>query len=900
MRWFLCLLALTAWCDILAQADTYVISGTLSDSAGVTLPGATVLISQLPEKNLAGFAFSNDSGSFRVEVDTLGRYEVKVTYIGYGTFVREVEIDRPGERALGDITLSTNVEQLQGVTIEARFRPIVVKNDTIEYDADSFNAGEGATVEDLLKNLPGVTVEEDGTVKAQGEEVEKVLVDGKEFFEKDPKVATRNIPADVVDKVQVYDDPSDFTKFTGIQDGEEEKTINLAIKEGKNKGTFGRLKAEYGIDDRYSMGGSINRFNDRMQLSLLGNMNNTSEQSFSIEDFLQFSGGLDGMMSAEIDGSELPMNLLRQRGITRSESGGVNFNYSLSKKTELSSNYFYARSDNRTKSIGNTGSFLTNGRFVSDSEADERNLFTDHRIKLNLEHTFNKKKVLTLRLGGGMSEPQIMSDAKLTSTVGDSIVNGSDTRSDVRTAIDRWNGQLVYRSKFNKPGRFFTTDLKVNGRSRKGSGTLFSLLGTDMQDTIDQRHTRVGDELGYSVFVNYVEPIGSSHYLYLKVGREQNTQENTKLFYALQDEGDDLFLPGLSNGFDRTLYRHVWGLKYQQTKRKWVASLGADLQQTELDNQDQFSSNTIGSTYWNLLPNALINWKRTSASSLEMRYHTRIQVPDIQQLQPVLDNSDPLKLYQGDPDLDPEYVHSVNLRYHNFNEFYFRSFFAGVQGRLVGDAIAERVAIDEQLVTQRSPVNSAAEWELLGFYEFSSPLPETNLKYRVNGEYATERYNVLINELADRLAMNRIDQRIRMENRKKKVWDWEVGTRGRFRLMRYEQSTAFDQDLVNIDVFCRARAKFLKHWEVKMKAKRRLYLENDFIGATELNFVDLELSRSFWDKALTLYVRGVNLLDETAAVRRDAYGNSYGELITDRLGRMVLFGVSYRIRKFGE
>jgi len=901
-RSFFCLFLLSFICLNVSGQKAYSITGTLLDSTHVPVPGATVAVSALPQKTLAGFSFSDEQGRFAVALDTAGHFEVKVTYIGYGTFVREVTLSESdlGELSLGSIILSENVHLLNGVTVEARFRPIVIKNDTIEYDADSFHAGEGATVEDLLRKLPGITVEEDGTVKSQGEEVRKVLVDGKEFFDNDPKIATRNIPAEVVDKVQVFDEPSDFTKFTGIKDGEDEKAINLAIKEGKNKGTFGELKVEYGAENRYNTGGSINRFTKRMQFSAIGNVNNTSEQSFDIQDLLSFSGGTEGLLSGEIDLSDLPLNLLRQRGITSSRSGGLNFNYDLNDRTELRSNYLYSSSMNTTTTSSNVGNLLGNASFINNGNNDDVNELESHRIKLSLEHAFSEKQALTVRLGGSLATPFVSSRSNTLTIRADTVVNRFNTNSELLSNIDRWNGQLLYRLKLNKAGRFFTTDLALNGERNTGQGSVLSDFGLITFGTLQQQQLNSGDELGYSASINYVEPVGSSRYLYFKLKRDQSFHDNTKLFYDGAFISDNAFNQQLSNGFDRNLFRNVVGLKYQVNKNKGVYSAGVDAQMTELDNQDLINSNSLRSRYWSVLPNASLSWKLASTTNMEAQYQTRIQVPEIRQLQPVLDNSDPLQLYQGDPSLDPEYAHQFRLSYSNFNQFYFRSFFASVRGELTGNAIAEQETTDQDLVTTRTPVNSNSEWQVNGDYDYSSPFNNINFKFRLDGEYGIQQGNVLINELSDRLSINTLQQRVRLENKKKKVLDWAVGARTRARLIRYRQLSVFDQNLINVDVFTDIKLKFLKHWRVELKASQRTYLSNEFVGRTELFFLQGELSRSFLDKALQFYVRGVNLLDETRVVERSAFGNSYSEVLVERLGRIVLVGVSYRIRSFGK
>lgn len=876
------------------------VSGVLVDSAGVSVAGATVLLSKLPGGTMAGFAYSDSAGVFSIPADSAGSYEVKVTFIGFGTFATEIDLPETGDMDLGEIILHESAYDLNGVVIKGRFRPIVVRNDTIEYDADSFHAGEGATVEDLLKKLPGITVEDDGTVKAQGEEVKQVLVDGKEFFDDDPKVATKNIPADVVDKVQVFDDPSDFTKFTGIKDGEEDKTINLAIKEGKNKGTFGEVKAEYGLDDRYNAGGSLNRFNNRMQLSFLANSNNVSEQAFSIQDYLKFNGSMEDMMSQEIEISELPMNLLNRRGITNSTSGGVNFNYDLSKKTAWRSSYFLDNSNNRTERIMDSGSFLEDGTYLQASNSDEKNELTSHRGNIRLEHKFSKKQELEFRLGGSLSKPFIGGNAFSSSSRSDTLVNISNSNSGISSTIDRWNAQLGYRTKFKKQGRFFTTDLKLDQERREGSGNILNFVGTNDLDTIEQLQLTNGDELSYSASLNYVEPLGKSQYLYLKLKRDQSFRENIKQFYQGTAETDSSLNTLLSNGFDLDLSRNLAGLKYQLNKSKLVCSFGADLQITDLDNKDLVSGDRTRSQYRNVLPNATITWKRSGASNLEARYRTRIRVPEVRQLQPVVDNRDPLNLYLGDPDLDPEYVHDLSVRYHNFNEFYFRSFFAGIQGRLINDVIAERRAVNQELISLTRPINSRAEWELHGYFEYDSPIMDANFKYRLNGDYGTEQYNVLINSLDDRLSVYFVDQRFRLENKKKKTLDWYLAAKGRVRFYRYAESTTYDQELVDFDLTANAKIKFLKNWQVDLKVKQRYYLANTYMNQATLSFLDIELSRHFMDKTLKVYVRGVNLLDETISVQRQLYGNTYSDGTSDRLGSLLLFGLSYKIRSFGK
>ena len=290
---------------------------------------------------MKGFATTDEAGRFRVQATTENTYTLQITYIGYGTFERNLELTAQAtDIDYGKIILNPNSYNLAGVTVTDAFVPIIIKNDTIEYNAAAFKTKPNAVVEDLLRKLPGVEVDQDGTIRAQGEEVQNILVDGKAFFDDDPKIASRNLPADIVDKVQLFDKASDFAEFTGIDDGNDEKTINLAIKEGKNKGLFGTVVGAYGADQRGKAAFNVNRFNEKMQLSAIGNANNINEQAFSITDYLDFMGGVEDLMNGELDLNLLPSNLLDNSGVTDLASGGLNFNYDFSKKFTLRSNYF--------------------------------------------------------------------------------------------------------------------------------------------------------------------------------------------------------------------------------------------------------------------------------------------------------------------------------------------------------------------------------------------------------------------------------------------------------------------------------------------------------------------------------------------------------------------------------
>ncbi|HEX8060604.1 MAG TPA: carboxypeptidase-like regulatory domain-containing protein, partial [Cyclobacteriaceae bacterium] len=310
----------------LAFAQKFDVHGTLIDTLNNPLPSATIMLLNAKDSSLVNFGISDKAGVFNLKSVAHGKYIFKVSFVGYATYTQAVAPEAGVTTVdLGRVKLQPQYTQLNEVVVKGEVVPVTVKRDTIEFNATAFKTKANANVEDLLKKLPGIDVESDGTVRAQGEQVQRVTVDGKEFFGRDPKLATKNLPADAVDKVQVFDRKSDQSQFTGIDDGQREKTINLELKEEKRNGAFGTMMGGVGSDNRYQARANINRFTKGKQLSFLGMGNNVNEQGFSIGDYMNFSGGSSSLMGGggaaqiSVDGSNgngVPMNFGgRQNGI---------------------------------------------------------------------------------------------------------------------------------------------------------------------------------------------------------------------------------------------------------------------------------------------------------------------------------------------------------------------------------------------------------------------------------------------------------------------------------------------------------------------------------------------------------------------------------------------------------
>jgi hypothetical protein len=349
-----------------------------------------------------------------------------------------------------------------------------VKRDTIEFNAGSFKTKANSNVEDLLKKLPGVEVETDGTVRAQGEQVQRVLVDGREFFGRDPKLATRNLPADAVEKVQVFDKKSDQAEFTGIEDGQREKTINLELKEDKRNGIFGNLTAGAGTEDRFQFKGNLNRFGKGQQLSVLGMGNNINEQGFSIGDFMNFTGGSQQMMGGGGGGARIsissdndsgvPLNFGgRQSGIMTNYAGGVNFNRDLGKNTQLTSSYFYNRLEQNILKVTDRINYLPpDSSYNYNQNSLQLSTNDNHRVNVTLDHKIDSANSLKFTNNFSYSDSEMKSRTDSETTAEDGAVQNMSNRDNVneQTAVN-FNTSLLWRHRFNKKGRTMSTNLSL-------------------------------------------------------------------------------------------------------------------------------------------------------------------------------------------------------------------------------------------------------------------------------------------------------------------------------------------------------------------------------------------------------------------------------------------------------
>jgi hypothetical protein len=789
-----------------AQAqDRFGVTGVVRDSiAGTALNGAMVVALTHPDSVLTTFATTGEDGTFTLRRLPAGAYILQVTAVGLAPFRRDFIISDADVDA-GTIRLSPMAYQLDPLVVSAEHVPFINKRDTLDYNARAFETRPNAVVEDLLRRLPGVEVEADGSIKAQGEDVQNVLVEGKEFFGSDPTIATKNLPADAIERVQVYDKQSDMAEFTGIADGEEERTINLELRDGAKVGYFGRVGGGFGADaGRYTagVGGSateeppadrqarydgtfsLNRFTPTTQLAAIANVNNVNQPGFSWADYMSFIGGSKGLSESggrggggvKIGGGG------GNDGFTETLAAGLNASHDFGSKTWVRTSYFLSNLDNLQNSLAQQQQLLGSevSSFVSQADNQTSDNLT-HRLNLNAQHTFTEGHDLRFRgnLTAGSSSLDHLGFQETQNATQDTTVNTAATTYAVTGGELGGFGQLTWRKRLNERGRSIVAFANVNLNEPDLSGDLASIVGTldprggFVYDSTLQEQSRLGQTLHHALRLSLTEPLGRGQMLELFGERSAIHGEETKSVYDLQS-GSPGLNDLLSSAFDRTYTYWRGGLRFGRLTQGTRLTLGLRVQGSDLD-VDVVDEEPIAKGYTHLLPHGDFRIQLAEARSLQIKYTTSTREPTVAELQPFVDNSNPLNIYVGNPDLNPEYTHRLYAEYRFFDLFSFRNVFTYASYTYTKNSIVPSRSVSEKAQQVITRVNADRAWSTAAGLNFGTPLRplgvrlklDYRLSYSTGAEFVNEEENM------SRVLGNTVN--LTLENRAKEYVDARAG-----------------------------------------------------------------------------------------------------------------------------
>lgn len=952
----LLLVSLLAAPSAFAQAIYSVKVRAVEEKTGQPVAFATASVTVKGEKEALKYTLTDDQGYATVTKLKKGSYTFRVELMGYKSYVREITIEKNMD--LGTIRMADDAIALDAAKISAVGNPIIVKKDTIEYAASSFKTSDNDMLEELLKKLPGVEVEADGSITANGETIKKITIDGKTFFLDDPQLASKNIPAKIIEKVKVVEKKSDQAQFTGIDDGEEETVIDLSLRPGMMKGWFGNIMGGGGHDIpgegsdmndwRYQGAAMLGRFTDESQISIILNGNNTNNRGFNdvAGSMMQNMRGGRGM-GRGMGGWG------RNNGISNTWMGGLNGAFTLlDGDMDLAGNYLYNGSDKFVEEESSKITYLDDGsRLLYDQKGTNNTFSQGHRFGVRLEHKFSENTSILFEpqfnIGSG-SFNEFSDFQTYTERDGQRDSTNRGYNSNLGDS-DSWStsGFLLFRQRLGKPGRTISANIRYSFSDNNLDGFNQSL--TSVKDSaglwgneiVNQRFDQNSRSVSLSGRVVYTEPI--TEYIFFEANYQYGWSRNTSYKNTfnsgtdlLDDTGLLVFDPAGESIDDRysnsILNRSITqraGVNFSYQKKKFRAQLGASVNPTDTYNEttghDAYRSKVI-----NWSPQAMLNYEFTENSNIRFFYFGWSNQPSTSQLLPVPDNSDPLNIALGNPNLNPYFNHNIRGNFRYTNKKTFTSVNARFGGSLVENAITSAQWYDPAGVQYSIPVNGPASGNVDARIMVNSPFGKTGLSifsmtfarynqstsYIGTGALESSKYYdaenasfnyALFNQdfpdlgASDKFITNRTQtmsftQRLRLTYRNDFV---EVTLGGRTRMSK----SWYTMENSQLKATWNNQADMSMNWTIpggiNLIADLDYNWYNGYTTPQEDEFVlNAEITKQLFKKKFTLALKAYDILGQSKNLSVTDSANYHQEVRNNTLGRYIILSLTYRFGNF--
>jgi outer membrane receptor protein involved in Fe transport len=732
MKHILLLLSMCLFSTVLFAQNTYSVKGSVADTVtNVKLANTTIAVLNAKDSTLRRFTRAAADGSFTIGKLGKGKFILLVTYPKYADYVEDFTLDSvKNTHNFGRISMILKSRLLASVMVKGTRAAIKIKGDTTEFNASSFTVQPNAKVEDLLKQLPGIQVDKDGKITAQGQAVNKVLVDGEEFFGDDPTLVTKNLRADMVDKVQLYDKASDQASFTGIDDGQKAKTINIKLKEDKKNGYFGKADVGIGTKDFYQGQVAINKFAGKEKISAYGTLSNTGKTGLGWEDSNKF--GTSGNNIEFMDGGGISISSnggdeiegwggrYNGEGIPVARTGGLHYdNKWNADKQAINGNYklgsLNVTGSRNTQTQNNlpTGFIKTNSDQIFDNNIFRQK--ADAAYTLKIDSTSNIKLAFdgTFKTSESRSRYQATSFRGNQASVNDTLLNTNNREIDTDGDQQTYNFSAFYTKKFKKVGRTISVNLIQSLDNNKSTGflksdiDLYDRLGAlESSTVIDQLKQ---NKIRTSVFnsnITYSEPFSKTFSLLINYGLGISNSDADRNTYEQSSPGNyNVLVPVLSNNYRLDQLTNQGGAVFNYKKDKTTFNFGTkvgavNFQQLNKANNNEFDRNFIN---WN--PQASYQYRFSQQKAFRFNYNGNTQQPRIDQIQPIIINTDPLFVTLGNPLLKPSFTNRFSMTYNSYKVISNRSIWVNGSYSFTSNPIVGNVTTDENGFTTSQAVN---------------------------------------------------------------------------------------------------------------------------------------------------------------------------------------------------
>ncbi len=871
---FLIIFAVIPWNKSFSQQ----ITGLVIDEEKLPLEFVSVALLQTKDSLLVQYTSTGEDGKFNLSGFKEGTYMLQIYLMTYQANQRTLTFSKE-EVDLGTVELKKEINQLDEVVINAVI-PIIIKQDTMAFNTKAFKVKQDDSVEDLIKKLPGVQIATDGTVNAQGEDVTKILVDGKEFFNNDMTIALKNLNADAIKSVQIIDEESDDTRTTGIKDGEKSKIINLVLKEGKKSGYFGKIGAGYGTNDRYSTNFDINRFTKSSQLAVFGNLNNINNTGATV---------------FRRDGSRGSSN----SGYLTTGTAGANYNYEFKKDLNFNIDYHYGYSDREEEETSKRTEFTEDESFTSEREDTSQNISNNHNLNFSLRDRSKEGSYTELR--GNFKNDTRESDSE-NSTVFFDDNNNEDTNStrSTRSDDDRDSGNLrfSYRKKINDKGRNIRIRSEISFSDNKDLNFQSSLNKFNVSDDTnyyESNEVTTRDEknkgLNYEVSFRYMEPIIEHHLISFSSSFEKdNNNEKLDESKTINDILQNPFIYNLD--YDKIVSDYQFGYVFSQDKMQVYLSGAIETMKQKLD-VDNLS--IIDRKYNNFLPRLYAAYEYKKGHKLRFRYNKDVSLPSSYQVTPIVNDFNPLYISVGNTELTPEKSDNLFIMIGSHGFKTATSMFAMLRYSNTSNAIVTSRSIDDNYVQHVTYENYGSKSNLRGFLTYSKKIDNISLRYTIRLSGTISDYTTIIDNAHNETNSKSSNFSLNLGNENKNKVDVNIGAKFDFNKTTYSLQgqdrnyfqqnyyTKFDWDITNDLTF-------------NTQFDYSLYSDNNFDSQT-IPIWNVALEYAFLNgKRGNIKFQVFDILDKDVGIVRTSSDNYFEETFKKNLGTYAMLSFTYNIK----
>ncbi len=889
------------------------IKGTIADtSSKKNVANAVVALLTPKDSILYKFTRTDAEGKYSFANIKAGSYVLMVTHPQFAEYVEDLVI-KDGEN-LASVSITNKSKLLQEVIVQSS-SSIKMKGDTVSFIADSFKVKEGANVEALLKKLPGIQVDKNGKITAMGEEVKKVLVDGEEFFGDDPGIAVKNLRADAVKEVQVFDKKSDQATFTGIDDGEKNKTINLKLKEDRKKGFFGKAELAGGLKDNYNNSAMLNAFKGKRKIATYGIMSNTGQTNLDWNDSQNYGGGIDGMEMGMSDDGGMYMSFSGggdesyrggRNGIPKNWNAGlhysnkydhlkqsINMGYRMSKVNALAGRQTYSQYFDHD-SVWNTN------RFTNSFSSKIKHAFNS-TYEINTDSANSFKFTVKFNYGTNRSSSDYVSE-----TTGQTANSLITQRTSGNSESNNVNPTLLWKHKFKKNFRTLSINTDFNSSESESDGLQYTLsnfikgTGTS-KDTIDQQNLRNNSGQTFNSRIAYTEPLMKDVFLEVNYAFTASTSANDRTSLA-KDAGGKYTkrIDSLSNDFEFNRIINKPGVNFRYNKKKFSYSIGSSFVINSFTQKNVTKGIENSYSFTNFAPTASANYKLKGNKNIRIYYNGYGSPPSADQLQPIKDNSDRQNIYVGNPNLKQSFQHSFNLSYNFYDVLSEKNMWSSLNYSTTGNSFAQNSTLKDGIRTYQT-VNVDGNYYLSFYMNYGFRIKKPGIRLNFSPNISNNRSINFLNGVRNTTINSNYGFQVWASKQKEDKYDFSIGPR--INLVRSKS-----------DVSTTARANY---WQASLNANAEVTLPWETEIGSDINFEARQKDPAFprsnsyalWNAYIekkiykSVFVAKFSvqdILNQNRGYSRDFNSYSFTENYYNTLKRYWMLTLTYNFSKNGK